>query len=1408
MPGSLNGEPTSPHTVPGSPSEEREDALGLSRRRSSAYSFHGRPATAPPTKLTFGGEAGLDNATSTLGVTGLTASPRSTRSTQLPASQLTPSNSTTALPVPSPRDRAKSIDRPSTAPVERPSTAPAMDASSRPVSRRGKEPIMIDGQAFVLDEEDDGVGPLRPLKQTPAPAPVRTAPRAVDLSEMSKAAEVAEHRRTASSGSSQSQKPVYQWHMRNGGLDRRPGTAPQPTTPTTSPLRRTQDLASTPRSTVRSSKRPGTATSTIASIASRSTRALGIKGSQSLDLGSKSKGSKEADDDDDDDEEAESAGGYAISQPSKTALQEVSEILIYDEEGDKVRFGDLFSQQRTLVCFLRHWFCPMCQEYATSMKQIDPLPLQRAGLGFIVVGQGHPHVIASYKRVMGVPEWIKMYSDPSRKTYQALGMTLKTNDPGPACAKPDYITMPMFKSSMTAIKKSLFEMPIRSPGDLKLLGGEFILGPGIDCSFVHRMTTTRGHLDIPRILAQAGCDMTLKSPKAIGSEDSARPESVKSLGARRGGKRSASGLRSVRSIARNFEAQRRVSSARVDGAKTTTLSSPPRKLHAAVLGSIPAVPKIPAAQLFEARSFAKPIPSPRTSPRKAPKRLSSDFRASTATNKVRSTPPATPRSEAKRLSEERLVEEDLRRWQRENEAGSSGRANATARPSTATSITSTATARQRSGSATLDVPSRPGTGSSSRPSSSESSRSAAVFSRGPQNTDVPLLRPKRSWLSAPLMKKAASTSDLNAELQQHQERPASSSSARPPSASSSTRGSLLRGLTSIPMRGSRTSSNDRLPKSVTMAAPSSASFGGSSSSTSTPRQSTDVQSLHSLRSVIDNGRSPVLAQGPSSSSSSSHSRNSIPLNVFERRIIGGGAGAAGLFGGVTSSASSTKTTTPPATPRLSQQGGSDVASLTSAVEETEYSAPRLHERQQQQQQRRLSSEPDDEAADQDVKSRRAAAHLSRISERPERISTFTAAESDATSPPLPPLPALPQEHTHQQREDPARPSTDSRLTTSSVATSEGGSSEGSSSSGSDGSSTPSRGGGSPHTHDGAPATGFGGGSFLADLDVVYDGFARNGAAGGDAIKGSSSRDTVHAPASARAVPANGAGNRDTFYSEDYEGYRTSLDSWRSSSTVGSDEDDDEDAADEDSEELEHEPGWTRPNSVIATSSSTNGNGSGAGVRLSNTVVGGKPGNHHHNGHHSHSRQDSTTTMGSSTSSTSTEYRSSTSSGGYRVDGSRAVNRDSVDGRPSYDSRAETEDWTDDEDGRPRVSYSTDDEEYSSGSSGVVRRRDSYDEERRSSSTAPTTTNGSFFPSAREKASPSPLNGSSLVARRALATPSPVNGSGTASPTPSMASHHAAHRFGQKDAIREEEEEEGEDALETPKVATRELPAWA
>jgi len=60
------------------------------------------------------------------------------------------------------------------------------------------------------------------------------------------------------------------------------------------------------------------------------------------------------------------------------------------------------------------------------------------------------------------------------------------------------------------VLKNATKMPIATnAGNLSQLGGEFVLGPGLSCSFVARMSTTRAHTPIRDVLDAAGVNATV-----------------------------------------------------------------------------------------------------------------------------------------------------------------------------------------------------------------------------------------------------------------------------------------------------------------------------------------------------------------------------------------------------------------------------------------------------------------------------------------------------------------------------------------------------------------------------------------------------------------------------------------------------------------------------------------------------------------------------------------------------------------------------------------------------------------------------------------------------------------------------------------------------------------------------------
>lgn len=103
-----------------------------------------------------------------------------------------------------------------------------------------------------------------------------------------------------------------------------------------------------------------------------------------------------------------------------------------------------------------------------------------------------------------------IYTDRGKYVYTALGMTLRTFSAGKASEKGKYIQRSMTGNILQGIVSGL-QLPMKPPGDQQQLGGEFILGPGLQCKFSHRMKSTRGHAEIDDVLAAVDIDLARES---------------------------------------------------------------------------------------------------------------------------------------------------------------------------------------------------------------------------------------------------------------------------------------------------------------------------------------------------------------------------------------------------------------------------------------------------------------------------------------------------------------------------------------------------------------------------------------------------------------------------------------------------------------------------------------------------------------------------------------------------------------------------------------------------------------------------------------------------------------------------------------------------------------------------------
>ena len=85
--------------------------------------------------------------------------------------------------------------------------------------------------------------------------------------------------------------------------------------------------------------------------------------------------------------------------PSASQLARAAEMVVVLENGVPVPFGALWKEKRTAVVFIRHFWCPSCREYLSSVvRAADPGALERAGAQLLIVGCGDFNLIKSYRR--------------------------------------------------------------------------------------------------------------------------------------------------------------------------------------------------------------------------------------------------------------------------------------------------------------------------------------------------------------------------------------------------------------------------------------------------------------------------------------------------------------------------------------------------------------------------------------------------------------------------------------------------------------------------------------------------------------------------------------------------------------------------------------------------------------------------------------------------------------------------------------------------------------------------------------------------------------------------------------------------------------------------------------------------
>ncbi|KAH6910934.1 AhpC/TSA antioxidant enzyme-domain-containing protein [Coprinopsis sp. MPI-PUGE-AT-0042] len=201
--------------------------------------------------------------------------------------------------------------------------------------------------------------------------------------------------------------------------------------------------------------------------------------------------------------------------PTETQLADALKLEILDEAGAKVSFGSLIvGPGKVVVVFIRHFFCGLCQAYVENLAQVPQESLEAAGTKIIVVGCGDYQPIKAYHTTTGFKG--PVYADPTRKLYQALGMTLENLKGRPANeARPSYLARLGGGAwgLISRIAKGIWQGPLQNPGligkqgNLSQLGGEFVFENGA-CTFVNRMKNTEDHAPVEELMKLTGVQHT------------------------------------------------------------------------------------------------------------------------------------------------------------------------------------------------------------------------------------------------------------------------------------------------------------------------------------------------------------------------------------------------------------------------------------------------------------------------------------------------------------------------------------------------------------------------------------------------------------------------------------------------------------------------------------------------------------------------------------------------------------------------------------------------------------------------------------------------------------------------------------------------------------------------------------
>ncbi|KAL1794138.1 hypothetical protein ACET3X_007559 [Alternaria dauci] len=195
--------------------------------------------------------------------------------------------------------------------------------------------------------------------------------------------------------------------------------------------------------------------------------------------------------------------------PTAEELSEALKIDVYDREGKTRTLGDLVKGQRTVLVFIRHFWCLNCQAYVRCMSESIPPSNLPSNTQILVVGCGSYQPIDTY--AVKSSSKYPIYTDPTLRLHKLFQFKSNLAEGKAGDEQRDYMRNAGSTVSRIfgGIKGALGDLQhVNSVGPKALNGGEVVLSADGECEYIYRMQTTVDHTNISELAKIIGAEYT------------------------------------------------------------------------------------------------------------------------------------------------------------------------------------------------------------------------------------------------------------------------------------------------------------------------------------------------------------------------------------------------------------------------------------------------------------------------------------------------------------------------------------------------------------------------------------------------------------------------------------------------------------------------------------------------------------------------------------------------------------------------------------------------------------------------------------------------------------------------------------------------------------------------------------